>query len=597
MAALPYRVKAVYDYSSPHDDDLSFSAGQVIIVTEEEDAEWYIGEYTADDGAMRSGLFPRNFVERYEPQAPPRPARSRTKPDAQPQTAPTPANTKESEPDTLPITTQPDTPAAAKEPQLATEEPPTAPKNQHPEPASATGAARPPPPETASKPNSSSFRDRIAAFNKPAAPPVAPKPSGAPTSQTFIKKPFVAPPPARNAYVPTAPKQDAPQKVYRRDEDPEIAQRKAQDQRDAEEAGLAGVGDDDQDAETPQTTSLKDRIALLQKQQQEQATRRAESSMKSKRPAQPRTESEDAIATDAATDRADIGSPYESTRVSIDAPKRTTSGLPAHGMEDEEVAKETISDGNEADQSGADETTEDAGGDSTEVEEAERARPQATIHPPRTSTSDSQRSAAVKDDRGEEGDEEDVEEAGVEDVDPETRRKEELRARMAKMSGGMGMPGMFGMPPPRASAPARKSSDKRSPSTEARSPPPQQRIPIVPMPGVPRDAQSLPAAEERTPHVEKVEEQTPLNTEETAYESSTDAEDLSSHQPPTSHKSDVPRALQGMFRFRGQILQPGRHYIEALLQAAVCDPLVRQAYVDCDEGTQQLLVIEVLSRS
>ena len=41
-----YKVKAVYDYSSPHDDDLSFTIGQIITVTEEEDQDWYVGEYT-----------------------------------------------------------------------------------------------------------------------------------------------------------------------------------------------------------------------------------------------------------------------------------------------------------------------------------------------------------------------------------------------------------------------------------------------------------------------------------------------------------------------------------------------------------------------
>ncbi|KAJ4313893.1 assembly of actin patch protein, partial [Neodidymelliopsis sp. IMI 364377] len=58
-----YKVKAVYDYASPHDDDLSFSTGQIITVTEEEDADWYVGEYTDDAGTTHDGLFPRNFVE------------------------------------------------------------------------------------------------------------------------------------------------------------------------------------------------------------------------------------------------------------------------------------------------------------------------------------------------------------------------------------------------------------------------------------------------------------------------------------------------------------------------------------------------------
>jgi hypothetical protein len=80
-----FKVKAVYDYSSPHEDDLNFKQGQVISVTEEEGDDWYVGEYLDDSGAKHDGLFPRNFVERFEPAPPPRPNRaSRHKPLEQP---------------------------------------------------------------------------------------------------------------------------------------------------------------------------------------------------------------------------------------------------------------------------------------------------------------------------------------------------------------------------------------------------------------------------------------------------------------------------------------------------------------------------------
>ena len=81
MAAL-FRVKALYEYTSPHEDDLTFDAGQVITVTEEEDEDWYGGEYTDANGAKQEGIFPRNFVEKIEPTAPPRPARARPKKDS-----------------------------------------------------------------------------------------------------------------------------------------------------------------------------------------------------------------------------------------------------------------------------------------------------------------------------------------------------------------------------------------------------------------------------------------------------------------------------------------------------------------------------------
>lgn len=47
---------------------------------------------------------------------------------------------------------------------------------------------------------SNAFRDRIAAFNKQEAAPIAPKPMAKPS---FAKKPFVAPPPSRDAFVPS----------------------------------------------------------------------------------------------------------------------------------------------------------------------------------------------------------------------------------------------------------------------------------------------------------------------------------------------------------------------------------------------------------
>ena len=80
-----FKVKAIYEYNSPHEDDLKFPIGQVITVTEEEDAEWYAGEYVDDAGRKQEGIFPRNFVEKYEPTAPPRPTRTRTKKDPEPE--------------------------------------------------------------------------------------------------------------------------------------------------------------------------------------------------------------------------------------------------------------------------------------------------------------------------------------------------------------------------------------------------------------------------------------------------------------------------------------------------------------------------------
>ena len=88
MSPAPFKVKALFEYTSSHEDDLPFSAGQIITVTDEEDADWYGGQYVDDSGVKQEGIFPRNFVEKYEPVAPPRPARTRTKREADVEPAP-----------------------------------------------------------------------------------------------------------------------------------------------------------------------------------------------------------------------------------------------------------------------------------------------------------------------------------------------------------------------------------------------------------------------------------------------------------------------------------------------------------------------------
>ena len=606
MTTPPFKVKAIYDYTSPHDDDLNFPSGQIITVTEEEDAEWYIGEYTAEDGVKKDGLFPRNFVEKYEPQAPPRPTRSRPKQDTQtvPQSEPHPAVSAAKEDvdeRTAPVPEPEDVVPTPQSPP-STQELPSAPKPQAAKPTPPT-ASKPAPPETTAKPSSSSFKDRIAAFNKPAAPPIAPKPSAAPGGSGFIKKPFVAPPPSKNAYVPTVPKAEAPQKVYRRDEDPEIAERRLQDQRAAEEAGLSNKAEPEAGEEAPQSTSLKDRIALLQKQQQEQAARRAETATKEKprRPAKPRTESND---TPPGEDRAaadDVMSPEP--RASADFPRPVPTRVRSHESEPDEGTRD-VSDGNEADQSGAGDTTEDAEGDSTEVDEpAEKPRAAGRIPPPQRSTSGREPIAQTEEPEHGEEDEEpgDGEE---EEMDPETRRREELRARMAKMSGGMGMPGMFGMPPPKAPPPTKKSSQgsERRQSQEARSPPPQQRVPMMPMPGMPPRVSSPPAAGDKTPSVEKESEPGMPVTEEQPPEAVPDVEDLGPHTSKESRPQEsapASRTSQGkfsVFRFHGSITQPGHYHLNTLLDAASFDPVIRRASVEADGCSELLLSIEVTSR-
>ncbi|RGP76149.1 hypothetical protein FLONG3_5392 [Fusarium longipes] len=506
--AAPFKVKAIYEYSSPHEDDLNFNIGQVITVTDEEDADWYGGEYVDDQGVKQEGIFPRNFVEKFEPTAPPRPARTRTKKEpesAQPiediaspppppvQQAPPPVPAPEPEPEieeahepiqkhaapepAAPAIPEPAPSKPAEPAPSAAPQPPSAPKAAEP-PAPAPAAASPKPkpsgpPPVSQKP--SSFKDRIAAFNKPAAPPVAPfKPSGLAGSGTgFIKKPFVAPPPSRNAFIPP-PQQTPTAKVYRRDEDPEIKEREAETQGQAERAGLVPTETQGGESEDqPKPTSLKERIALLQKQQQEQAARHADAAAKKEKPKRPQKKRESVghvegpVETEASPQEPPTPLEHKETqdtevRTSTDEPRTNRMPPPPRRKSSKGPAAEPTHDGNEADMSGAGDTTEGID-ELTEREDSDgtsKVAPRAPtlpIHagpPPETPKQES-----------DEGDEEEEEEE-EDDVDPEVRRREELRARMAKMSGGMGFHGMFGAPMP---APAPPPKKKKAPKPERTS--------------------------------------------------------------------------------------------------------------------------------
>ena len=278
MAAPSFRVKAVFDYSSPHDDDLSFPNGQIIVVTDEEDESWYYGEYTDDGGTKHQGLFPRNFVERYEPTTPPRPSRApRPKKEAEAAavTKPEPvlaAQEQQDEADTQPAAGAP-LPSNEKADEITPpreeEAPPTALKGKSPEsfpPASISKQGNKPSVPVVPKP---------APQSPEGPPPVAPiKPGGlGPGGSSFVKKPFVPPPPSRNAYVPP-PREPPPQKIYRREENPSIA---GQPFQDTEVPSRAAEGEAE---DQPKPTSLKERIALLQKQQLEQASKHTEAAQK-----------------------------------------------------------------------------------------------------------------------------------------------------------------------------------------------------------------------------------------------------------------------------------------------------------------------------
>ncbi|KAF4552888.1 Variant SH3 domain-containing protein 2 [Elsinoe fawcettii] len=555
----PFKVKAVFEYNSPHDDDLSFPNGQVITVTEEEDADWYVGEYTDDQGRQQSGLFPKNFVEKYEPEIPSRPTRQ-SRPKGNVQSPPTqsaefaaddedaaPPPPVESKPAPAPVS-QPE-PVAEKPPPPAREEPRAAPTPagdtplKAEQPASSTPSKGPPPPVAA---KSSSFKDRIAAFNKSADAPVLPfKPSGS-GSNYGIKKPFVAPPPSRNAYVPP-PKPEPVQKLYRREEDPEIAERLAEDRAAAETAGLAssqdlGAAEGEEEEDAPKPQSLKDRIALLQKQQMEQAQRRADAAGKEKpkRPQKKRTESSEQFAAEEeAPEESEKSLPIRTSQDIPDQPQipRTRTLSPAP-MSPTVREHDILSDGNEADQSAAGETTE-ANEDTSDPEEPERQRsiPQVAR---------SQRAPAAPTQEADVGDEEDTTEGQSEEdeMDEETRRKLELRERMAKISGGMGMAGMFGPQPGMAIAPPRQKSTKskepreRKQSEDTPASPPQVPRAMVPVPGMMPQVAS-PQSEDTELAVEREEEPAGSITSERGPTEVPDVEDVKPPPPPKESRKST----------------------------------------------------------
>ncbi|EQL35453.1 hypothetical protein BDFG_02937 [Blastomyces dermatitidis ATCC 26199] len=526
MSGVPFTVRAVFEYTSEHEDDLNFSVDQIIKVTAEEDDDWYFGEYVDESGSKKEGIFPRNFVERYEPPAPPRPtrpSRSRKEPElpaaatAPPvdptlATAPAPMSPKivneRAEPEHEQV---PAMPQAAAEPQLppapqpveaaqATAAAPVAPPSPKPVEAQQPvqkPASKDPPPAVAEKPTGSSFKDRIAAFNKPAAPPITPfDPNKPPSSSSFIKKPFIAPPPSRNAYVP--PPMEQPQKIYRREEDPDIVERTSHDRPVPERPIISA--DPEETEDQPKPTSLKERIALLQKQQLEQAARHAEAAQKKERPKKPpkkRMESQERTEQIGAVHGAELER-IETSETAKDSNAAASihegPESPGRARSPTQPSRELTSDTNDADYSGAGDTEEadeaSTGREDTDDQHRELRKKQA---------SDSKQALDGEDEIEEEPDDEEEEE-----IDPEIRRRMEIRERMAKMSGGMGMMGMFGPPgglPPaggfRKSKPPAADSERKSPedhrhSSSAMHAPP---VPLMGLPGMYAKKPAEPAPE------------------------------------------------------------------------------------------------------
>ena len=560
MPAVPFKVKAVYEYKSEEPDDLNFSNGQIITVTQEEDDDWYTGEYMNVTGEKIEGIFPKNFVEKYEPAIPSRPVRA---PKRAPAPEPSEQMPESPTPQPVPPPVEPsdagqekaneENAGEAEVARVEGEAPPPAPKPQPSAPASTSTPSAPAaksPPPVIEKPTSNSFRDRIAAFNKPAAAPVAPfKPGGGP-STGFIKKPFVAPPPRPDAFIP--PPRQPPQKVFRREEDSSLNEPESQESVEALAQQPEAEAEDQ-----PKPQSLKERIALLQKQQQLEAQRNAEKKEKPKKPPKKRIEntesSEQVPASQPRLARLDsnetVGRPSaelaEVDREMPPLPRRTTTGLGTPQV----PSRELVSDTNDADDSGA---ADDEDNRETSTEE-ERPKSKGTDMPtpgvPSRKLTEVRHEAESENDEGEE--EEGEEEEEDEDEDPDVRRRRELRERMAKMSGGMGMMGMFGPTGggglPGAGRKSKPSADASRQTSESHvREEPEERVAPVRIMALPGMSPSVPKRqEEPVASTESDEEDTAQPTPQVPGPSAETDDYISQPLPRRSTDRAAPPVPQG----------------------------------------------------
>ena len=494
MTSPPFKVRALYDYVSQEEDDLNFGSNQIITVTDVEDADWYYGEFEDETASKVEGLFPKNFVKLLEPEAPPRPTRSnRNKRESdsvelnsqaqstgaiaqdseQAAPKPQPSSFTLEAPDVKPSQTM-----SPKVDQPMTSEEPREPA---PTPAQNLTPAKPVPPVLEPKPeaplggeksSANAFRDRINAFNKSAAPPVAPvKPTGLTGTGTsgFVKKPFVAPPPSKNAYIPP-PREVPPLRTFRREENMDAPVQAGEEDKAVPQGDAPSETLPVEEDEHPKPTSLKDRIALLQKQQIEQAARHADAAQKKEKARRARkvTETDDVAPNLEDEDNSGlakvVSGDSETTR-SVEAPKRRrpSRNETAASLTDSPHLREVMSDGNDADQSGAGDT-EDGDEASTERDDSDsKSKGPLSGSVPRAVQREPQKPDAEGVAELSEEEEKDEDE---DDIDPEVRRRMEIRERMAKMSGGMGMAGMFGpstaLPPKAPSKKIQNPNERRS---------------------------------------------------------------------------------------------------------------------------------------
>lgn len=469
-ASPPFKVKALYPYTSEEPDDLTFDVGQLITVDVVEDEEWYTGSYIDASGVSKSGLFPITFVETVvkTPKVP----RRAPAPPLPPQPAQT--EEEEQEEEVAPVKEDPQPVLSPKINAQASSTVVSPVTDSAPAPLQkqVSGNKPSPPPTTASSTESTeiatgppkkrnAFADRIAAFNAGTSSD-APTPFNQPKPVSYAKKPFHATP--TNSYIPHIPSvpkpapQQTPAQPPRAVPESEIVH--ADDPEDTEEASVPNV-------------SLKDRIKLLQQQQAAEAARAEAIAAKKKAKKEKARKPSDSPLEPAAT-----GDSVKSLARTNSAGSRldpATTGDSAIAEDNGDV---------ELEQSMSPPIAHPRQSlDHQHVAPTipeEEAIEDAVIEPEIETSALAEQESGGEDEQEDDDDDDDDED---DEEDEEEARRLALRERMAKISGGMGMPGM-GMPGmmgfggmPGSAPPPKKTKKKveEEPVEERQAP-----VPILP---------------------------------------------------------------------------------------------------------------------
>ncbi|KAI5963255.1 uncharacterized protein KGF55_003047 [Candida pseudojiufengensis] len=375
---LPFKVKAIFDYKSDYEDDLPFTSGQILTITAIENDEWYTGEY---DG--KSGMFPKNFVEILT--TPTIPVSNRPIKKAEPQ-----SETQESKTDSSPTNISKSPPTAP----IAEEKSQSSPKSNQ------SSSSRVPMPQ--------SFHSK-------------------PSDPYSIKKQFVAAAPS--SYVP---------KITPRDESNLVAHPTHDTKQSDNVVKGTSVNENESTEESGPKVSLKERIALLQRKQQEEAEREEAALKRKEERAKKQAE--------------------EKERVKHLREQKSGEAQYTHKLEDHHPELEgAVGTKDDHDVSSVADSSKSIHDDANHLHEP-TARSPSVGEPEEADEVNFEKS-------GEQDIDEDEEEQEEED-DEELKRKK-LVERMAKISGGRNMFGMMGMPSPFGNTPSADTQPKKTKATPA----------------------------------------------------------------------------------------------------------------------------------